>query len=75
MVPTFSGFESQLRAVFGICYPSSSETMNPHHSPVVPVEPDNNMHLPNKVSTNQFPSLADQVQHYNCQHTCILEMP
>lgn len=45
MVPTFGGFENQLRAVFGICYPSSSESsainnMNPHPPALLPIKMD-----------------------------------
>lgn len=45
MVPTFGGFENQLRAVFGICYPSSSENnpmnnINPHPPALLPIKMD-----------------------------------
>lgn len=57
MVPTFGGFESQLRAVFGICYPHPSENMN-SHSPIVNVDDD--LHLQNKVSeTPRFKTVND----------------
>lgn len=54
MVPTFGGFENQLRAVFGICYPSSSENHINPHPPIAPITPkvemDDGMHVQDIVS-------------------------